>query len=683
MNHSNHRRAHRRVVGVVAVGVVLSLGPATLSPATSYAQAPAVAVTGLSRGSRGDAVKTVQQALVNQGISVSGGVDGVFGSGTEQALKSFQARKNLPQSGVVDDATAVALGLASNPLLGLTQGVRGESVKQLQQALIAAGLSVPGGADGVFGAGTSAAVKQFQKSRSLPVTGTVNVATIAALGTVTPQATTAAPKATPAPSTTADSGVAAASGLKIGSRGDAVKDLQRTLISAGFTVVGGADGIFGVLTANALTSFQNANGLPRTGVVDAATATALAAVGTSAAAAAADHDPTASSPLLGLRYGSIGSDVTALQQALISAGIKVRGGADGVFGTATVGAVKQFQTSRGLAVNGTVDAATANALASKAGTTTGSSASTFAGLKAGALGNTVKQLQQALIDAGVKVRGGADGIFGPATSSAVKAFQTSQGIEATGVVNAATVAALQNPKTAAPAAPASTGGFAQFGEKGARVIALQSALVKAGISVSGGVDGDFGGGTSAAVMEFQRRNGLSVTGKVSDATATALGLAGAEAPKAPDASSVSMKVFPVQGVCYYGDSFGYPRGGGRVHLGVDIITSSGKLLYAVADGRVTKVYSDYPGSLAGNGVRLTMADGTYFFYAHMLGLADGIELGVPVKAGQVLGSVGSTGSSGTPHLHFEVHPQGGAAVNPYPLVKAIDGCKKTEPLPQP
>ena len=69
-----------------------------------------------------------------------------------------------------------------------------------------------------------------------------------------------------------------------------------------------------------------------------------------------------------------------------------------------------------------------------------------------------------------------------------------------------------------------------------------------------------------------------------------------------------------------------------------------------------------------------MADGTYFFYAHMKGLADGIELGVPVKAGQVIGAVGSTGSSGTPHLHFEVHPQGGAAVNPYPLVKAIDGC---------
>jgi murein DD-endopeptidase MepM/ murein hydrolase activator NlpD len=120
-----------------------------------------------------------------------------------------------------------------------------------------------------------------------------------------------------------------------------------------------------------------------------------------------------------------------------------------------------------------------------------------------------------------------------------------------------------------------------------------------------------------------------------------------------------------------------------VHLGVDIIAPEGKLLYAVNDGKITKVYRDYPGSLAGNGVRLTMADGTYFFYAHMHEIAEGIELGVPVKAGQILGTVGNTGSSGTNHLHLEIHPQGGSAVNPYPLVKAIDGCQNETPLPQP
>ncbi len=182
-------------------------------------------------------------------------------------------------------------------------------------------------------------------------------------------------------------------------------------------------------------------------------------------------------------------------------------------------------------------------------------------------------------------------------------------------------------------------------------------------------------------MAFQKAKGLNVTGKFDAATAAALGLTATGAPSAPVDSGVSIQVFPVQGRCGFTDTWHATRGGGRLHLGVDIIAPIGNLVYAAVDGTITKVYVDAPGSLSGNGVRLTMPDGTYFFYAHLNAVADGIGLGSKVKAGQILGTVGNTGTV-TPHLHFEVHPKGGAAVNPYPIVKAADACNQTAPLPQ-
>ncbi len=62
--------------------------------------------------------------------------------------------------------------------------------------------------------------------------------------------------------------------------------------------------------------------------------------------------------------------------------------------------------------------------------------------------------------------------------------------------------------------------------------------------------------------------------------------------------------FPVQGRCFFGDTWGAARGGGRTHEGVDIIANEGNLLYAVADGEISKLYWDQPGALAGNGLRL-------------------------------------------------------------------------------
>src|SRR3954447_14959953 len=147
--------------------------------------------------------------------------------------------------------------------------------------------------------------------------------------------------------------------------------------------------------------------------------------------------------------------------------------------------------------------------------------------------------------------------------------------------------------------------------------------------------------------------------------------------------AVTLDVFPVQGPCSFGDTYGARRSGGRSHEGVDIIAKAGQFVYAVKDGVLTKKYIDAPGSLSGNGWRLTVSDGTYFFYAHLSAFAPGLSVGSAVKAGQILGQVGMTGDAPIPHTHFEVHPGGGPSVNPTPVVRAIDGCKNTAVPPQP
>ncbi len=322
-------------------------------------------------------------------------------------------------------------------------------------------------------------------------------------------------------------------------------------------------------------------------------------------------------------------------------------------------------------MTGVVSEATARALGLISGGGTPSPGSSpYAGLRQGSIGPKVKELQQALMRTGLVLLGGADGVFGPATASALRLFQRVNGIAVTGVVDDATAKALglgqQHPGVTQP-------GYPSYGERSARVVALQRALIRAGISFAGGADGSFGAATTGAIIRFQRMRGIPVSGKVDQATANALGLHPMPAPP-PLTTPVHISRFPVAPPCWFGDSWLAPRGGGRQHLGVDIIASAGRTIYAVNDGTITTKYRDQRGSLAGNAIKLTRADGTYFFYAHLSRFARGINVGTRVSAGQVIGFVGTTGNSAGPHLHFEVHPRGGSAVNPYPIVKEVDRC---------
>ena len=397
--------------------------------------------------------------------------------------------------------------------------------------------------------------------------------------------------------------------------------------------------------------------------------------------------------------GDSGASVIQLQEALISRGFTLKGGADGVFSTTTRNTLKSFQRIVGFKATGTVDERTAKFLGLVAPKQLDPKALPVAGTKS----EEVWSLQQALANNGVPVKGGADGVFGLATKIAIAKFQSAKSLPITQILDTATAAALGLISEAAvektvvstgavkaaaqPVVASATVTSNEMltidtlptrGQRSDAVRLVQEKLIANSIEVKGGVDAIFGLATSIAIASFQTSRGLKVTSAVDITTAIALGIL-------PDLATLGIpqiSVFPSQGRCSFADTWQQSRPGGRQHEGVDIMGVKGLALYAVVDGTITKMYGA-DAALSGNALRLTASDGTYFFYAHLDSFAAGIAVGSVVKAGQIIGYMGATGHAGSPHLHFEVHPKGGAPVNPYPIVKAVDACDVTDVLPQP
>jgi len=357
---------------------------------------------------------------------------------------------------------------------------------------------------------------------------------------------------------------------------------------------------------------------------------------------------TAALPVL----GDSGATVSRMQEALIARGFTLKGGADGVFSASTQSTLKSFQKVAGFKATGRLDERTAK----------------FLGLIA-ADQPAAKKIKAAATTSAAPVKAKSAPVVAPVKATAAQAVAP---------VVAPVAAPVAAPVVVPVAGMLTIDTLPTRGQRSDAVRLVQEKLIANGVEVKGGADGIFGLATSISLANFQTSRGLNATSAVDLPTAIALGVL-------PDLATLGIpqiNVFPSQGRCSFSDSWHAPRPGNRLHIGVDIVGPKGLALYAVVDGTITKMYGA-DSSLSGNALRLTGADKTYFFYAHLDSFAPGITVGSTVRAGQIIGYMGSTGNSGVSHLHFEVHPGGGDAINPYPVVKAVDACHVTEVLPQP
>lgn len=151
-------------------------------------------------------------------------------------------------------------------------------------------------------------------------------------------------------------------------------------------------------------------------------------------------------------------------------------------------------------------------------------------------------------------------------------------------------------------------------------------------------------------------------------------VAAAPAPAATDAL-----VIPVEGVApgQLTDTFADARaGGGRLHEALDIMAPAGSPVVAAAPGTVEKMFLSDAG---GNTIYVRSPDRrTIYYYAHLQAYQPGLAEGQQVSAGQLLGTVGSSGNAdpAAPHLHFAIMQttteaawwDPATAINPYPLL---------------
>lgn len=536
----------------------------------------------LRRGDSGRAVRVLQRQLdrIAKDYPAFGkpAVTGTFDTATETSVRAFQRYFSLTADGIVGRATWYKVsyiyvsvkelaqltsegeelsgqtGEGAWPGVVLREGSEGAEVEVLQFWL--SGLAQFEAAqpdvtvDGRFGAATRRAVEVFQQRMGLTVDGVAGRATWEALYAAWLDIQS-------------DMGGTAYPGtaLRQGSRGNSVRLIQFWLRLSADNYAALApvavDGSFGAATRRAVTAFQQRFGLTADGVVGRASWAKLNEVGLAVANGIVEPDEAPGAFPGTLRRGDRGTGVRALQYYLRLLAAYYAGlpglTVDGVYGAATVEAVRAWQTEAWLSVDGVAGPQTwqsvyenamrmaasgpvARLIALPAPATALQPGDT--GAQAAALVRLLDFLAAWLPD--IPPAGGGDAL-GPAAEVSLRAAQGVLGLPVTGTADAAAWGALTaaaaalftvTPATAAPRPQGVWPGYTlAAGSAGQAVRQLQRWLNRLGC-LDGGLGfvpqtGFLDSATAAALAAYQRRAGLQPPGVVDDATWQSLAAAAA------------------------------------------------------------------------------------------------------------------------------------------------------------
>lgn len=187
------------------------------------------------------------------------------------------------------------------------------------------------------------------------------------------------------------------------------------------------------------------------------------------------------------------------------------------------------------------------------------------------------------------------------------------------------------------------------------------------------------GGDPAIVVRHTADTGVAAAIRADTALAPPTVDSAPPPPLANDERSILRREMgvPVAGITASAlhDNFLELRGGTRAHEALDIMAARGTPVLSASNGRVLKLFNSKPG-----GLMVYAVDSTERYilkYGHLDAYAPGLADGQPLKRGQQIGIVGTTGNAppGAPHLHFAMARAEdlkkwwvGAAVNPYPLL---------------